>query len=180
MFRDHYSLEALPGSQTANTNTPGSGNDVNCSHRVKVDIVDGMAEVQFLKMADSVKDCSDLADHFTTKLFDKYSECDELRRIFDRYDIPLSLKMATRARRLGQQPAIAYRITDSTNIFKVPMKKLLSHVNTKMELSRYQRKHLSEDSCVENMLLLHGLTSAKLHTGICLIYTVTKKRQTPN
>ena len=42
--------------------------------------------------------------------------CDELRLIFDRYDIPLSLKMATRARRQGQQPVIAYHITDSTNV----------------------------------------------------------------
>ena len=50
--------------------------------------------------------------------------CDELFLIFYRNDIPLSLKMATRARMQGQQPAIAYRITDSTSIFKVPMKKL--------------------------------------------------------
>ena len=45
--------------------------------------------------------------------------------------------MATRARRQGQQPAISYRITDSTNISKVTMKKLLAHVNTKIELSCY-------------------------------------------
>lgn len=45
--------------------------------------------------------------------------------------------MATRTRRQGGQPAISYHITDTTNISKVPMKKLLSHVHTKMELSTY-------------------------------------------
>ena len=46
-----------------------------------------MAEVQSLIKTDSAKDCSDLVDHFTAKLFDKYSECDDLRLIFHRYDI---------------------------------------------------------------------------------------------
>ena len=45
--------------------------------------------------------------------------------------------MATRAKRQGQRPAISYRITDSTNISKVTMEKLLAHVDTKMELSSY-------------------------------------------
>ena len=131
-------LEALPGNQPAETaNTQGAGVDVQGHHRVRVDIVDGMAEVQSLKKTDNVRNCLDLADHFIVKLFEKYSECDELRLIFDRYDIPLSLKMATRTRRQGQQPAIAYRISDSTNISNATMKKLLSHVNTKMELSCY-------------------------------------------
>ena len=53
--------------------------------------------------------------------------------------------MATHAKRLGQRPAISYRITDSTNISKVTMKKLLAHVNTKMELSSYlARKTLEQ------------------------------------
>ena len=95
-----------------------------------------MAEVQSLKKTDGVKDSADLPDHFAAKYFDKYSECDELRLMIY-YDILLSLKKATRARRQGQQPVITYHIADSTNISKVPMKKLLSHVNTKMELSCY-------------------------------------------
>ena len=51
--------------------------------------------------------------------------------------MPLSMKLATRARRQGGQQPIAYRITDATNIAKVPMKRLLSHTNTKMELASY-------------------------------------------
>ena len=46
-----------------------------------------MAEVQSLKKTDDVKNCLDPADNFIVKLFEKYSECDELRLIFDRYDI---------------------------------------------------------------------------------------------
>ena len=110
-------LEALPGDQPAETaNTQVAGVDVQGRHRVKVDIVDGMAEVQSLKKTDDVKNCLDLADHFIVKLFEKYSECDELRLIFDRYDIPLSLKMATCARRQGnnQQSPIASQIRQTS------------------------------------------------------------------
>ena len=140
-----FILEALPGDQPAETaNTQEAGVDVQGRHRVRVDIVDGMAEVQSLKKTDDVKNCLDLADHFVVKLFEKYRECDELRLIFDRYDIPLSLKMATRARRQGQQPAIAYRISDSTNISNATMKKLLSHVKTKRELSCYLARRTLE------------------------------------
>ncbi|KAK3754688.1 hypothetical protein QZH41_015388, partial [Actinostola sp. cb2023] len=100
---------------------------VDNSHRVRVDIVDGMAELQSLNKPEWIKNCQHLANHFTAKMFEKYSESDELRLIFDRYDVPLSLKMATRVRRQGGQPPISYHITDSTNISRVPMKKLLSH-----------------------------------------------------
>lgn len=142
-------LEDLPSNQSVNiTSIQGTSNDASGSQaaiRVRVDIVDGMAEVQSMKKTDDLKYCSDLADHFTARLFDKYSDCDELRLIFYRYDVPLSLKMATRARRQGQRPAIPCRITDSTNISKVTMKKLLAHVKTKMELTSYlARKTLEQ------------------------------------
>ena len=62
--------------------------------------------------------------------------------------------MATRAKRQGQRPAISYRITDSTNIFKVTMKKLLAHVNTKMELSSYlARKTLEQGQSREKRVI---------------------------
>lgn len=32
---------------------------------------------------------------------------------------------------------MAYHITDTTNIAKVPMRRLLSHINTKMEITSY-------------------------------------------
>ena len=47
-----------------------------------------------MKKTDDLKYCSDPVDHFTARLFDKYSDCDLLRLIFDRYDVPLSRKKA--------------------------------------------------------------------------------------
>lgn len=40
------------------------------------------------------------------------------------------------SRQQGQDP-VYYKITDTTHIAKVPMRRLLSHVNTKMELTQY-------------------------------------------
>ena len=58
-------------------------------------------------------------------------EEEEVRLIFDRYDIEISLKEGTRERRQGGKDAIYYRITDSTVISRIPMKKLLCHTKTK-------------------------------------------------
>ena len=60
----------------------------------------------------------------------------ELRE--DRYDVPMSLKSAeTRVKRQGGHDPVFYRITDSTHIAKVPMKRLLSDTRTKMDLTMY-------------------------------------------
>ncbi|KAK3753092.1 hypothetical protein QZH41_010830, partial [Actinostola sp. cb2023] len=67
----------------------------------------------------------------------QYIESDEIHLVFDRYDVPMSLKSATRVRRQGFQDPVYYRITDSTHIGKLQMKTLLSHNNTKMELTEY-------------------------------------------
>ena len=52
----------------------------------KVCIIDGMAEVQALDKPCTIRYCTDLADHFVVHLFNEYSEHDELRLIFDRYN----------------------------------------------------------------------------------------------
>ena len=67
----------------------------------------------------------------------KYETTKEVRLVFDRYDIATSLKEATREKRQAGQDPIYYRITDATLITKVPMKRLLSHPKTKMELTIY-------------------------------------------
>ena len=113
-----------------------STHDSGCQ-RKRVDIVDGMAEVQILDKPKEIQNCSDLADHFATKILHKYSSSDELHLVFDRYDISLSLKMATRVKRQGGHHPVSYHITDTTNIAKLPMKRLLSHSDTKAELSAY-------------------------------------------
>lgn len=100
-------------------------------------IVDAMAEVQALVKSNDVRHCSELAQSFTEHILQKYNNCDELRLIFDRYDVEDSLKFATRERRQGQQPPITYHITDTTNIANLFLKKLLSHTKTKYELTMY-------------------------------------------
>ena len=71
------------------------------------------------------------------QLLQKCSESDESHVVFDRYDVELSLKSATRIQRQGGQDPVYYRITESTHMGKVPMKKLLTHNKAKMELSEY-------------------------------------------
>lgn len=45
------------------------------------------------------------------------------------------MKSDTRARRQAKEDPIAHKITETTKIKKVPMKRLLSHQNTKLELT---------------------------------------------
>ena len=124
---------------------PNSSNECNTTfqdaehqgERMMVSVVDAMAEVQSLEKPDWIKNCSQLADHFTCRIFERYRGSDEIRLIFDRYDLPSSLKEATRLRRQGKHDQVYYRITSSTHIAKVTMKKLLSHVKTKKELTEY-------------------------------------------
>jgi len=49
---------------------------------VKVAIVDGM--LQSLDKPLWVDACNDLAEHFTTRIFNKYSDMQQIRLIFDR------------------------------------------------------------------------------------------------
>jgi len=102
---------------------------------VKVTILDGIAELQSLDKPDWIKNCSQIADHLNSRIFQKYAHSDELRLVFDRYDLMLSLKAATREIRQGSQDPVYYKITDTTQIARVPMKRLLSHTRTKMELT---------------------------------------------
>ena len=117
---------------------------------VTVALVDGMAEVQSLEKPDYITNCSQMAEHFTNRILQKYNNADEIHLVFDRYDISKSLKSATRDKRQGNQPVISYHITDTTNITKVPMKKLLSHVQTKMKLTGYLAEKMLEKARVEN------------------------------
>ena len=93
----------------------------------KVSIVNGMAELQSLDKLTWITTCSKLAEYYMNQLLQKCSESDEIHVVFDRYDVELSLKSATRVGGQGRQDAVYYRITDSTHISKVSMKKLLSH-----------------------------------------------------
>ena len=130
-------LEKLP-SRSADQRSISDGTTTNAAQsHLKVIIIDGMAELQCLDKPEWVKNCEQLAIHFVDTIEQKYGRKDEIRLIFDRYDLPMSLKEATREKRQGGQDPIYYRITDSTNISRVSMKKLLSHTKTKMKLTTY-------------------------------------------
>ena len=62
---------------------------------------------------------------------------DKAHIVFDCYDIPNSLKEATRIRRQGMQTPVEYHITDTTNIAKISQAKLLSHPKIKHQLTSY-------------------------------------------
>ena len=92
--------------------------------KLEVTLVDAMATVQSMGKPEWIKNCSQLAEHFISCVFQQYNDDSEVHLIFDRYDLPLSLKSATRDRRQGGQQPVFYHITDTTNISKVPMKRL--------------------------------------------------------
>ena len=73
------------------------GQEEECpEQRMKVSVTDAMAEVQSLDKPEQIRNCSHRADHFVSRIFEKYGDSDEIRLIFDMYDIPASLKQATR------------------------------------------------------------------------------------
>lgn len=128
-------LEKLPGDDAVTVRAINK--DESEGPNISVSIVDAMAEVQALTKPKDVRNCSELAQTFTERILQKYCDCDELRLIFDRYDVESSLKLATREKRQEGQPSIAYHISDTTNIASLSMKKLLSHSKTKHELTIY-------------------------------------------
>ena len=101
--------------------------------QMKVTILDGMAELQSLDKPDWIKNCSQLADHFNSRIYQKHQH----RLVLDRYYLPLSLKAGTREIRQGSQDPVYYKISDTTQIARVPMKTFLFHTKIKMELTGY-------------------------------------------
>ena len=102
---------------------------VTTSMQGTVSIVAGMAELQSLDKPMWITTCSQLAEHYLNQLLQKCSESDDIYVVLNRYDVELFLKSATRVRRQCDQNPVYYRITDSTHIGKVPMKKLVSQQN---------------------------------------------------
>ena len=147
-----HTLEKLTGESSSEVTRQTSS--PNAEVQFKVAIVDGMAEIQSLDKPEWIKTCKHLAEHFNNRLFSKYDENQEIRLIFDRYDVPSSLKSATRTRRQGLEDPVYYRISDSTHIAKVPLKKLLSHTKTKAELTTFLAKKVKERGQVLRRQLL--------------------------
>ena len=120
-------LEKLPSKSADQRSSCDSTTTNEAGLHLKVIIIDGMAELQCLDKPDWVKNCEQLANHFVNTIEQKYGRMDDVRLIFDRYDLPMTLKEGTREKRQGGQDPIYYRITDSTNISRVSMKKLVTH-----------------------------------------------------
>ena len=128
-------LEKLPNSTNESTIV---GQEEECPEKpIRMSVIDAMAVGQSPDKPKQIRTCWHLAYQLISRIFEKYGDSDEIRLIFDLYDIPTSLKHATCLKRQGQQDLINYRITPSTLITKVVMKKLLSHTSTKNELAKY-------------------------------------------
>ena len=84
--------------------------------------------------------------------------------LFDRYDIPKSLKSATRHLWLGDSYPVAYHSTDTTTSSNVALKKLLSHTVIKDGLTEFLSlvKFSKRTSC----LPLHGKIKQMHHIGV--------------
>ena len=61
--------------------------------QMKVATVDGMAEVQSLYKPKWIRNCAlQLAEHFSNRVMQTHNGSNEVRLIFDRYDLPFPLK----------------------------------------------------------------------------------------
>ena len=110
-----------------------------------------------------IKMCKDLSAHFFAFIQGKY---DELHILFDRFDIPKSLKAATRHLWLGDSYPVAYHSTDTTNISNVPLKKLLSHTATKDGLTVFLSIELLKFSNRTSCIPLQVNIKQRHHIGI--------------
>ena len=81
--------------------------------------------------------CAQWAEHFIAILDRKTKEHSEIHVVFDRYDLPSSLKMATRERLQGGNQPTAYHVEDSRPVGKVSAKQFLSSTSTKDELTAW-------------------------------------------
>ena len=75
-------LEKLNDNRN-NMRVPGPKKD-----QMKVAIVDGMAEVQSLDKPEWIRNCAQLAEHFSNRVMQMHTRSNEVRLIFNRYDLP--------------------------------------------------------------------------------------------
>ena len=136
--------------------------------QMKVAIVDGMAEVQSLDKPEWTRKCAQLTENFSNCVMQTHTGSNEVRLIFDRYDLPFSLKAATRVRRQGSQAPVYCHITDTTHIAKVPMKRLLSHTKTKMQLTIYLGQKIKEyaDGSGKQLVVAWGSVCKATHKDV--------------
>ena len=113
----------------------------------KVVILDGMALVNKLALTRDIKTCKDLKILFAEKLLMETDGAPEIRLVFDKY-IESSLKERTREKRTAGK-STRYIITVSTSIVGVPLKQLLSDIQTKQDITVYFAENII--SILQNM-----------------------------
>ena len=106
-------LEKISSAGTSDVTPPDISQPNKC-----VVIIDTMADVQSMDKPSWIKTCKDLSARFIAFIQRTY---DELHIVFDRYDIPKSLKSATRHLRLYDSYHVANHSTDTTHISYVPL-----------------------------------------------------------
>lgn len=96
-----------------------------------------------------------------------------------RYDVPFSLKTATRVSRQGGQDPIYCKITDTIHIAKVPMKRLFSHVNTKMQLTQFlARKTLKKGHSGKDVVVAWGSQFKATHKDMAYLESSQEEADT--
>ena len=108
----------------------------------KIVIFDGMAIVNRIKKDVQITTCKDLVETFTRLVHHESEGYDEVRLIFDHYQ-EKSIKDQTRNKRT-QGNQTRYKITNDTNLHGVTMKKLLSQVLTKQDLTEFLGNRLEQ------------------------------------
>ena len=139
-------LESLPNSKQDSPVTSALPDNPNnaLTESKKVAVLDGMALVQELGIRKGTKSCLELASAFIYKLCLMTKGHDEIHLVFDRYDLQMSLKDATRARRVLGTKTITYHVTDSTSLTNVTAKQFLAGNKTKDELTTYLANKTSQ------------------------------------
>ena len=117
----------------------------------------------------------DLANHLLEIIDNRSKEFDKVHVIFDRYDLPNSLKESTRQFRQGSNRPMVYQISDEAVIEKITLKQLLGSNVNKESLSIYFASHIlecnkdssktyvvtSKHECKSNKLSVEHLTSTQ-------------------
>ena len=111
----------------------------------KVIIIDAMAILNKIDIkSEFIENCAEFASTFCKRVKNKASKFDEVRIIFDRYDVK-SVKANTRAGRIKGIAPVQYKVTDSMRIRHLETKKFLASIETKRELTRYLADKLAAD-----------------------------------
>ena len=133
-YPDQDQLQAA-GEASMTADTLGSSQDGHPNR--KIALVDGMVVVQKLtKKPPTVVTLKDLSVWFYSKLMSLTRDYDEVILVFDTYKAD-SLKHLTREKRRKGKDPIPYQIKDDTSIKNIPMSRLLSHDQTKADLTEY-------------------------------------------